>query len=135
MTSHRLRALVFGPPAVLIVYGLTAAEGRWPRSPFARLSRIGDASYSLYLFHPTALVAAKWAGVLVPHTRLGHLLWLAFAFALAIAFGFAMHAWIEKPLLKLGTLRWPSHRASLAKLARWPAAALRGRTIPLPRTP
>ena len=43
---------LLGAPYVLIVYGLTGAERSSARhSPSALLSRVGDASYSLYLSH------------------------------------------------------------------------------------
>jgi exopolysaccharide production protein ExoZ len=48
------RPLVFGPPAVLIV-ALALASERSVRVPMILLAT-GDASYSLYLFHPYATV-------------------------------------------------------------------------------
>ena len=121
MVSHRLRVLVFGPPAVLIVYGLVAAEGRWPRRVPRWLLRTGDASYSLYLAHPTVLGAAKWVGVMVPHTRLPHLLWLAGTLAATLAVGFLLHRWVERPLLAVARRRGPRPAAGPAAVV--PAAA------------
>ncbi len=101
ISSHRIRVLVFGPAAILLVYGMSAAEGRWPRQVPRWLLRIGDASYSLYLLHPTVLASAMWVGVLVPHSRLSHTLWLLGTFGGVLACGLLMHRLIEKPLLNL----------------------------------
>jgi peptidoglycan/LPS O-acetylase OafA/YrhL len=103
LADQRLRVLVFGPPAVLIVYGLVAAEGRW-RVP-GWLRRTGDASYSLYLTHAQVMFAALYVGVRVPHTRVPHLLWLVGTFAAVLAVGFAFYALVERPLLNLGRRR------------------------------
>jgi exopolysaccharide production protein ExoZ len=94
--------LVFGPPAVLIVYALVAAEGTWPRRVPGPLRAVGDASYSLYLIHPTVLALGKWVGVLVPHTPLGHRLWLAGTLAGVIGAGLLFYRRVERPLLTLG---------------------------------
>jgi exopolysaccharide production protein ExoZ len=99
MAGQRTRVLVFGPPAVLFVYGLVALEGRWPVPRW--LLRVGDASYSLYLLHTTVLGAAMSAGFLVPHARVPHLLWLAGTFAACLAVGLLGHRYVEKPLLNL----------------------------------
>ena len=121
MAGQALRVLVFGPPAVLIVYGCVAAEGVWPRRVPAWLSRLGDASYSLYLIHPPALQLGKWAGVFVPHTRVPHLLWVAGTLLGVVGVGLLFHRWVERPLLALGKGR-PRVRAEAAST---PEAALR----------
>ncbi|MDB5310236.1 MAG: acyltransferase 3 [Gemmataceae bacterium] len=115
MASQRLRVLVFGPAAILIVYGMAAAEGRWPRRVPGWLLRTGDASFSLYLLHPSILILGLVVGVRVPHTRLPHLLWLAGTFAAILATGFLFHARVERPLLGLGkSRRKPRPVAALA---------------------
>jgi exopolysaccharide production protein ExoZ len=100
MAGHRLRVLVFGPPAVLIVYAAVAAEGRW-RVP-GWLLRTGDASYSLYLTHFAVMVAGLFVGMKFPHTRLAHLAGLAATLAATLAVGFVFYALVERPLLTLG---------------------------------
>jgi peptidoglycan/LPS O-acetylase OafA/YrhL len=106
MHSQRLRVLVFGPAALLLVYAAVAAEGRWNVS--AGLLAVGDASYSLYLIHPTALAVGKWAGVLVPHTRLGHTLWLLGTLAGVVAAGLLFYRWVEQPLLNVVKRKKPA---------------------------
>ena len=101
MAWPRPRVLIFGPPAVLIVYGCVAAEGRWPRRVPGWLLRIGDASYSLYLLHCTVMVACVLVGTRLPHSRVPHLLWLAGTFAAAVGSSLLFHRWVERPLLDL----------------------------------
>ena len=110
MSAPRPRVLVFGPAAVLIVYGFVAAEGRWRVRNW--LLRTGDASYSLYLTHSTVLSAGLVAGFLVPHTRLGHTLWISATLAAAVAVGLAFHRWVEKPLLNVGKRKKPAAAAA-----------------------
>jgi exopolysaccharide production protein ExoZ len=58
---------------------------------------LGDASYSIYLWHPFAALAAEIAG-----RRLGLSPWLVFALALlgGVAAGLASYRWLEDPMLK-----------------------------------
>src|SRR5215469_12243496 len=114
--QHRL--VEWGLSSAMIVYGVTACEGR-VRFP-ALLVRIGDASYSLYLTHglftylfggmlkrgffaaPSAQIAAIAAGSLV-----------------SILFSLAAYRWVERPLidsLNARYRRWlVSTKASEAK--------------------
>jgi peptidoglycan/LPS O-acetylase OafA/YrhL len=99
--SSRTRVLIYGPPAVLLVYGFVALEGRWPRSVPCWLLAVGDASYSLYLLHPTVLAVGMYVGYKVPHSRLPHTLWLLGMLAACLAVGLLAYRFIEKPLLNL----------------------------------
>jgi peptidoglycan/LPS O-acetylase OafA/YrhL len=105
LSPEQLRVLIFGPAAILIVYGLVGAEGKWPKRIPRWLLRTGDASYSLYLLHPTVLALGKWVGVLVPHSRLPHTLWLVGTLMAVLATGYLFHIWVECPLLRLGKSR------------------------------
>ena len=72
-----LRALVWGVPCAMIVWGASSSPGKWP------LQKFGDASYSIYLVHMgPAIIFPAWVGV-----------------PLAIILGFAAHYWIEKPII------------------------------------
>lgn len=105
MTEARVRVGVFGTPAVLLVYGLVAAEGEWPRRVPRWLCLVGEASYSIYLVHYQLILAAVLVGMKLPHSRGPHLLWLAGTIVVVMAGGLAFYALVEKPLLKLGRSR------------------------------
>ena len=95
------RVLLAGLP----VAALLSAAVLGPEPPMPRLAlpftRIGNASYSLYLLHPFALIAMeklaqKLAGV---RAMPGWLLALATVFA-AIAIALAGYRWIERPMTR-----------------------------------
>ena len=81
-----MRLFAWGIPAMLMVYGALSAERFLAR--FKPLSKLGDASYSIYLvFGPlTTLIAPVSA---------------AAAFAGSLLAGLAVHRTIERPLLDL----------------------------------
>jgi exopolysaccharide production protein ExoZ len=95
------RPLVWGVPAALTVAGALSIElsGKPLRAPQV-LSRpallLGEASYSIYLFHlPATAVIAHTLGY--GDARV----FLPVSMAVSIAAGLAAHVWIEKPLLAL----------------------------------
>ncbi|WP_161967235.1 acyltransferase family protein [Fimbriiglobus ruber] len=105
LSSHASRVLIFGPAAVLIVYGVVAAEiGGWTLGP--RWMRVvGDASYSIYLWHgPVGPVAIAY-GCYIPHSPPPHLGWLLATFAACVGGGFLFHYAVERPLLRLARVR------------------------------
>ncbi len=83
-----LRALDFGLPAVMIVYGALGLEwlfaARWANP----LVGIGDASYSIYLMHLFPINALTGSSAEMPMVR----------FIAAIAIGLAVHRLLERPL-------------------------------------
>jgi len=104
------RALVWGMPAALIVAGGLAIEraGAWSRLLYP-LEAMGDASYSLYLWHGMPVTAGhKFLG----HSVAANLLILVVAIALAFL---SYHAF-EKPVGR--------YLARRARCARRPAPAL-----------
>jgi exopolysaccharide production protein ExoZ len=102
-----LRALVWGVPCAMIVWGASSSTGKWP------LQKIGDASYSLYLVHMApAILLPAWAGV-----------------PLALALGMAVHFWIEKPILaSKPRLGWRP-RSTEAASGRWDQSPRGGRRV------
>lgn len=99
------RAFEWGCPAALIVWGTLSLEPWFERRLFDAPVAIGDASYSIYLFHP--LVAYGFAFA-----------WFA-RLLLAVAAGWAMHVSVERRIMRARkhwpVLRWRS--ASAVKVA------------------
>lgn len=82
------RALLWGMPALLIVWGCVSLEPLFAKRAFAPLVKLGDASYSLYLIHIAVV------------TLIGPLSG-SLAFTASIAAGLALHRYVETPLLSL----------------------------------
>ena len=95
------RVLGGGAPAAALLAG--AVLGPEPRMPAALrpVERLGDASYSLYLFHPFALIATEkaWQKLPATHALPGYALVLA-AVAGAIALATLAFRWVERPLTR-----------------------------------
>lgn len=101
------RVVVFGMPAALVVLAFTGWERGGGRFRRGRLSRVGDASYSIYLIHWPALLVgtylSMWANV--SHSRVPHCAWLAAMVAAGVVPGLLLHRYVEAPLLRLGKRR------------------------------
>ena len=102
------RFLVWGIPSLLVVWGAISIEAGLGLPLIGSLKLLGDASYSIYLFHPfvlrTVLAPLKLFPALVP---------LAAVTVVCCALGVAAFDIIERPL------------AALLKRPAGPAAALR----------
>jgi exopolysaccharide production protein ExoZ len=86
--ANSLRALLFGVPAVMTVYGALGLE-RVFRSRWADpLVWIGDASYSIYLIHLYPLNALAGSSPAMPAIR----------FAAGLAVGLVVYRLLERPL-------------------------------------
>ena len=86
------------PAAIVLAAALSGSEPRMPRVALP-LTRLGDASYSLYLFHPFALIAMEKAAqksVLVREAP-GWMLVVA-TVATALGLALAAYRWIERPM-------------------------------------
>lgn len=94
-------ALVYGPPATVLVAAALLLE-RWGRSlDNPLIQRLGDASYSIYLTHVFVTIAVTRVGVELGVSGVT----AAAAFLVALfgvtALGLATHLWIEKPITLL----------------------------------
>ncbi len=89
------RVLMQGLPAAAIVSGMLSLEGRLPRWKWLHL--VGDASYSIYLFHVIVLAVAAefWLGA-------GHVQswFLPFALMAVIFCGITIHLALERPIIR-----------------------------------
>ena len=94
------RPLLWGAPALAIVGAAVAFETAGAGRPMPALGALGDASYSIYLWH--------WL-VFMPLVRLAGMpaapIFVIEALVVAIAAGFAGRSLIEKPLLESRGLR------------------------------
>jgi exopolysaccharide production protein ExoZ len=84
------RALVWGVPALLIVWGGLQWEGRLSGRFWLLLVLGGEASYALYLSHPTLLLFAPTN----PYLK------LALMPLVCVAVSFPVHWWMEKPITR-----------------------------------
>ncbi len=96
------RALVLGPPAVLLVAAAVELE-RAGRVRFVKLfDELGNASYSIYVTHIFVVAGLR----IVPRAlnvdvmAFGRVPFILMALALAALVGIAVHEWVEKPVIK-----------------------------------
>lgn len=102
MGEFAQRAAIFTPPFALILYGAAALEKSRNALAPKWLRKSGDASYSLYLIHvPVFLVVGKLVSISIPDTRIDNILLIITFTACALAAGFALHHFAERPLLSL----------------------------------
>lgn len=85
------RAIAWGVPCALIVWGVVGLEDRLPRGG----TLLGDASYSIYLAHPLAvLMLPGWPAKFVG----------------GVVLGLVVHALIERPVMRIRPARLSSRR-------------------------
>ncbi|WP_434723207.1 acyltransferase family protein [Mesorhizobium sp. RIZ17] len=89
------RALYWGLPATLIVAGAVFAERARPFKPASLPSFLGDASYSIYLWH---VVVGVLATGVVLRAGLPAVLQPATILVVTLAFSAALYLVVEKPL-------------------------------------
>ena len=117
-----VRAFVWGPAALMIVAGALSLE---PVFRSRTLKFLGDASYSIYLVHVTALA---WAGLALAPLHLPFALGYAVCASLAVGLGCLCHVFVEKPLLE--AFHAPAARTRPARPGNWRLPALSERADP-----
>lgn len=96
------RVALLGIPSALIILGLLGFENDLRKSKWAQgLSALGDASYSIYLFHGMAVLAVQ---SILQSTLLGQG-YVLLAWSAGIAVGIVAYKLLERPLLSLGRKR------------------------------
>jgi exopolysaccharide production protein ExoZ len=96
------RVIVSGIPSALLLAGAVLGPGPRHLGMYAPLTKLGDASYSLYLLHPFALMAMEKLVQKVPSVRgLGGGILVLGTVAMATLLAFASYRWIESPIARL----------------------------------
>lgn len=101
--SAPMRAIVYGVPAAIIVFGALAFEMNCQSVHISFMEFIGNASYSIYLVHifPIAAIRSFWAGEQLSTQSLASFtLFLIISVASAIAFGAASYYAVERTSLR-----------------------------------
>ena len=95
------RALIFGIPAMILVYCFTNAE-RSGYTIHSSLVRVGDASYSIYLSHILTLnvVGRVWS-IFSTDEVYDNIIMIPVIFILTVTAGFISYIIVEKPLLNI----------------------------------
>ncbi len=99
--DHGARALTYAGPFALILYGAAGLERAKNITAPRWLIASGDASYSIYLFHiPVLLATGKSLSIVLGDRGLiDNVAIIATGASAALAVGFAVHRFIEKPML------------------------------------
>ncbi|MCR6498294.1 acyltransferase [Shinella sp. CPCC 101442] len=100
-----------GPLACALVYGTVALEKHGGIVRFSLPAMLGDASYSIYLWHTFAISVAAKAAVL---GGLSPALAFALSVCVGIALGLAGYHLVEQPLLRGGKGGWFVRRTKAA---------------------
>jgi peptidoglycan/LPS O-acetylase OafA/YrhL len=103
-----LRFLFVGVPVLLLFNGAIGLETRFSLLFPGWMQRIGNASFSLYLWHVplSILIARATEGLLARHPGpLFHLAWLSAIVVVVVGSSQLLYAYVERPLLRR-TSRW-----------------------------
>ena len=100
---NKWRLLLFGVPAMLLVYGLAALERTEGVKLPGWLQRRGTESYSFYLWH--SLVIYALAGIYPAAGPLIALIWVVFVVAVTLVTAHLSYRFIERPFLRIAH-RW-----------------------------
>jgi peptidoglycan/LPS O-acetylase OafA/YrhL len=107
-----LRFFCYGLPSVVLVYGAVSLEYRSQFQFPQWLRSLGDASFSIYLSHLLIIeVLGRFWKAFHPANPWVHVGMLLLMTAAALTGGFAVHRWLEEPLLRISH-RWQPRRPS-----------------------
>ncbi len=96
-----LRVSLFGPPAALLVYAAVALERDGRLRVSAAISSIGDASYAMYLWHISILVALRQViERIAPAGPLAHAAVVISTLAVVVIVGLGVYRFFEKPVTR-----------------------------------
>lgn len=112
------RVIFAGMPfAAILAAAVLSAQPSMPRAMLP-LAHVGDASYSLYLLHPFALIAVEKLAQKLPAAAVapGWLL-VACTVAAAIALALASYRWVERPMTDALARRLATRRPSRPVMA------------------
>lgn len=104
-----LPALRWGIPAAMIVGGAALYRGDPPRLALL-LTGLGNASYSLYLFHPFALRPLREVWIRLVGESLPLEIYISVAILVAAVASTLLYRWVERPIGRW--LRFPSSRGT-----------------------
>ncbi len=101
LNDHGARALIYGPPFALILYGAASFERLNKLSAPRWLTATGDASYALYLFHlPIVMVLNRAVEMLIGDRGIVDNLVLIVSCAIAsITAALILHRFVERRML------------------------------------
>ncbi len=115
-----LARFAYGIPSALLVAGLASWEQARPRSVPGWLAALGEASYSVYLFHLMGIgIAWQFWSRCGIDTAAHRLFCFAFLIAGALVLSLAAHRLVEAPLLRRmrGRTRRPRYAADIPTIA------------------
>jgi exopolysaccharide production protein ExoZ len=103
------RPLLWGIPSALIVAGMIGCEVRYGMHEYKPFKLLGDASYSIYLFHPFAI---EFVGRVF---KINYAILLPMQVLCACLAGIAIYYMLEQPIIKL--LKSKSNRLTQVQIA------------------
>ncbi len=101
LPSPWLRLVSIGLTLSVVIYALFVLELEGRLRVPDTVVRLGDASYSIYLWHVPVMTAAGLVLVhVLPHAIVVHILAVIAVFAVAVLFGLWLYAAVERPMLR-----------------------------------
>lgn len=102
------RFLAWGVPSLIFFLGFISYEDRFVAKPLRFLGEIGDASYSLYLFHVPVIA------LLTPVLGIQHYPMTFIYLLIPLLVSLVTYRWIERPTMALGKTIFGIDKKSIA---------------------